>query len=63
LRIAAFHNHYIHAGGEDQVHAAEADLLESRGNYVLRFCESNSRIGGMRAGTLFCATIWTHGPA
>ena len=51
------HNRYQQPGGEDQVFAAEAALLESNGHSVIRYEENNARIdgGGPRAAV---SAVW-----
>lgn len=58
-RILLVHEHYQQPGGEDQVFAAEADLLESRGHKVLRYVEHNDRIKDMGRLDLARATVWS----
>lgn len=42
MKVLLCHNHYLQPGGEDQVFADEAQLLESRGCEVLRYvCRSS----------------------
>jgi len=43
--ILSAHNYYQQPGGEDEVFASEASLLEQYGHTVIRFVEHNSRIG------------------
>ena len=58
--VLAIHNHYRQPGGEDQVFADEAALLEENGHRVVRYEEHNSRIGngGIGAGV---NTVWSTG--
>jgi glycosyltransferase involved in cell wall biosynthesis len=50
MSILSVHNRYQHRGGEDQVVASEAELLELRGHTVTRYEEDNRHIdkGGVR---------------
>src|SRR6266849_5374014 len=53
------HNFYKEPGGEDQVFAAEANLLERKGHSVIRYEEHNSRI---KAGNVIATgidTVWS----
>ncbi len=52
------HNLYQQPGGEDQVFAAEGDLLEAYGHRVLRYTLHNDSINGMSRPALAKATIW-----
>jgi len=52
------HNHYQQPGGEDQVFAAEGDLLEKRGHQVLRYTAHNDRIARMSRLALAKTTVW-----
>jgi glycosyltransferase involved in cell wall biosynthesis len=56
--ILSVHNYYQQPGGEDQVFANEASLLEQHGHTVLRYAEHNARID---EGTLriACDAIWS----
>jgi glycosyltransferase involved in cell wall biosynthesis len=56
--ILIAHNYYQQPGGEDQVFASEAGLLEARGHRVVRFTRSNDEIDGMGRPALFAATLW-----
>jgi glycosyltransferase involved in cell wall biosynthesis len=44
--ILVAHNSYRRAGGEDRVFAAETALLQGYGHHVVRYQDSNERIGG-----------------
>ncbi|HEY3939131.1 MAG TPA: glycosyltransferase family 4 protein [Bryobacteraceae bacterium] len=58
MRILQVHNFYQKPGGEDQVFAAEYELLTSRGHFVMQYSAHNDEIGrisGVRAGV---RTIW-----
>lgn len=56
--ILAAHNHYQQPGGEDQVFAAETELLEERGHQVLRFTRHNEAASGIAPIKLAALTIW-----
>ena len=43
--ILSVHNYYREPGGEDEVFASEARLLEQHGHTVVRYTEHNARIG------------------
>jgi glycosyltransferase involved in cell wall biosynthesis len=58
MKVAFVHNFYQQAGGEDQVFAAESDLLEAQGHQVLRYTVHNDRIEQMNPLSLAGATIW-----
>lgn len=57
-RVLLVHNRYQQAGGEDEVFAAEADLLEEHGHRVVRYTLHNDRITGMSRSALARATVW-----
>ncbi len=57
--VAIAHNRYQQAGGEDQVFAAEAALLESKGHRVIRFEEDNSRIANRSAAVVAIDAVWS----
>lgn len=52
------HNHYQQPGGEDQVFAAEGELLEAHGHQVVRYTMHNDRADRMSSPSLARATIW-----
>lgn len=52
------HNYYQQPGGEDQVFAAEADLLESHGHRVLRYTAHNDRVAELSRAAQAKATVW-----
>lgn len=52
------HNHYRQPGGEDQVFAAEGELLEARGHRVSRYVMHNDRAAKMSRAGLLRTTIW-----
>jgi glycosyltransferase involved in cell wall biosynthesis len=53
------HNRYQIGGGEDQVFAAEAALLESRRHRVTRFEEDNSRIANRNSVLTAIDAVWS----
>ena len=57
--ILLVHEYYQQPGGEDQVFAAEAGLLETRGHRVLRYVDHNDRIEGIGSLSLVRDTIWS----
>jgi len=58
LKIILAHNFYQQPGGEDQVFADEAALLESRGHTVIRFTVHNDQVKHLSRLTLARRTIW-----
>ncbi|HVT88111.1 MAG TPA: glycosyltransferase [Tepidisphaeraceae bacterium] len=58
MNILLAHNFYQQPGGEDQVFAEEARLLESHGHQVTRFTMDNDAIDGMGRIGLARKTIW-----
>lgn len=58
MRILMVHNYYQQAGGEDQVFAAESDLLEQNGHEVHRFTLHNDQINGAGAIAVAGKTLW-----
>jgi glycosyltransferase involved in cell wall biosynthesis len=56
--ILSVHNHYQQPGGEDQVFANEASLLEQHGHTVFRYVEHNARIDGGTLG-IGCDAVWS----
>ena len=58
MTIVMVHNFYQQAGGEDQVFAAEADLLASRGHRVIRFTVHNDAIQAMGRCEAAARTVW-----
>jgi len=58
MRVLLLHNHYQQPGGEDQVFAAEGDLLESYGHRVLRYTAHNNRVAGLSRSAQAKATVW-----
>src|SRR5215212_7679796 len=58
LKVVLVHGYYRQAGGEDQVFAAESELLEAQGHQVLRYTVHNERIERMSPLSLAGATVW-----
>jgi glycosyltransferase involved in cell wall biosynthesis len=58
VKILQVHNHYQQSGGEDQVFATEASMLEEHGCRVFRYTVHNNRIKGMNSLTLAKNTLW-----
>ncbi len=58
MKILQAHNAYQRPGGEDEVFAAEAELLERRGHRVIRYEEHNSRIAERNAAAVGIETVW-----
>lgn len=58
MTVLAVHNYYQQPGGEDQVFAAEADLLEAHGHRVLRYTAHNDRLVGENPLALAKTAVW-----
>jgi glycosyltransferase involved in cell wall biosynthesis len=58
MRILIAHNRYQQPGGEDEVFAAEADLLADRGHEVIRYELHNNSIKSTGKLKLARNTIW-----
>ena len=58
MRIAVLHNFYQQPGGEDQVFASEAEMLERAGHTVTRITETNDHLTGMGPLNQASAMIW-----
>jgi glycosyltransferase involved in cell wall biosynthesis len=58
MRVLLLHNRYQLPGGEDQVFAAEGDLLEAHGHRVARYTAHNDQVAGMSRYALARATVW-----
>src|SRR5215211_5272624 len=58
MRLLLLHNHYQQPGGEDQVFAAEGELLEAHGHRVLRYTAHNDQVAKMSGSALARATVW-----
>jgi glycosyltransferase involved in cell wall biosynthesis len=58
MRVLLLHNHYQQPGGEDQVFAAERDLLEAHGHRVLQYTTHNDQLADMGRAGLVKAAVW-----
>ena len=58
MRVLVVHNYYQQPGGEDQVFAAEAHLLELHGHEVARYELHNDQIAELSCLRLGAATVW-----
>ena len=58
MKIIVAHNFYQQPGGEDQVFAAETELLETYGHKPVRFIMHNDEIDGMSRIALAMKTTW-----
>ncbi len=58
MKVLVVHNFYQQPGGEDQVFASEVRMLEQAGHEVLRFTETNDRVGEMGRLRMAAATVW-----
>lgn len=58
MRVLICHNYYQHSGGEDQVFAAEVDLLRNRGHAVETFIAHNDEVAELNKLQLAGATLW-----
>src|SRR5829696_8328643 len=58
MRVLLLHNRYQLPGGEDQVFAAEGELLEARGHRVSRYTVHNDQVAEMNRPALAKATVW-----
>jgi glycosyltransferase involved in cell wall biosynthesis len=56
--IFIVHEYYQQPGGEDQVFAAESDLLEASGHRVIRYTDHNDRVKDVGSLALARATVW-----
>jgi glycosyltransferase involved in cell wall biosynthesis len=63
VRVVVCHNFYQQPGGEDQVFADEAALLESQGHVVTRFTVHNDTVEGTGKLALLGKTIWNRAVA
>ena len=57
--VVVLHNRYLIPGGEDQVFAAEADLLEAHGHPVTRHVVDNEAIADRSRLALAVDTVWS----
>lgn len=58
MRIFIAHNFYQQSGGEDQIFAAEAELLRSKGHEVITHSVHNDSVDGMNRFSLAIGTVW-----
>jgi glycosyltransferase involved in cell wall biosynthesis len=61
MKILVAHSFYQQPGGEDQVVAAEGDLLRGSGHEVVTFHRRNEEItsyGGLQTAALAASTVW-----
>jgi len=58
MRVLTVHNYYQQPGGEEQIFATEAALLESYGHEVLRYTLHNDNIMGANPLRLAKNTLW-----
>jgi glycosyltransferase involved in cell wall biosynthesis len=56
--VLILHNYYQQPGGEDEVFATEARLLEERGHTVVRYTVHNDTITGRGGARLALDTMW-----
>src|SRR5262245_55694510 len=63
VKILVVHNRYQHAGGEDEVFAAECGLLRDAGHDVHEYVRTNDDIalsGALGRIRLAAGTVWAH---
>lgn len=58
MKILQIHNFYQNPGGEDQVFAAEYELLATHGHEVIRYEAHNDDLSSMSAPRAALTTIW-----
>lgn len=58
MRIVIVHNFYQQSGGEDQVFAAETELLRTRGHDVVTYTVHNDRVDNMSHPEVAARTLW-----
>jgi glycosyltransferase involved in cell wall biosynthesis len=58
VKVLIAHNQYQQPGGEDQVFAAEAALLEARDHQVMRYRVHNEQVADMNHLNLAKTTLW-----
>jgi glycosyltransferase involved in cell wall biosynthesis len=58
MKVLQVHNFYQNAGGEDQVFAAEHDLLVARGHTVVQYIKHNDAVRGMSGIQVGLKTLW-----
>ena len=58
VKVIVAHNFYQQPGGEDQVFAAETELLRRHGHEPVQFVLHNDRVNGMGTLALLAGTVW-----
>jgi glycosyltransferase involved in cell wall biosynthesis len=58
MKVLLVHNYYQQPGGEDQVFATEAALLEAHGHSVVRYTVHNDQVAEMNPLSLVQTTLW-----
>ncbi len=58
MKVLLVHNYYLEPGGEDQVFAAEVEVLRAHGDEVRLYTLHNDRIASMGRLELARSTIW-----
>jgi glycosyltransferase involved in cell wall biosynthesis len=58
VRVLLVHNYYLEPGGEDQVFAAEAEILRTHGDEVRLYTVHNARVAEMGKPQLAMSTVW-----
>ncbi|MBF2028657.1 MAG: glycosyltransferase [Oscillatoriales cyanobacterium C42_A2020_001] len=58
MRVLVVHNYYQQPGGEEQIFATEAALLESHGHEVIRYTIHNDQIANANPLLLAKNTLW-----
>ena len=59
MRLLMLHNRYREPGGEDEVFAAERDLMRAGGHQVTEYQETNEAIGPEHRGRAAARAIWS----
>ena len=63
MRIVVAHNFYQQPGGEDQVFAAEVELLRAHGHEVETYVVHNDRINGLGGAKRLSSLVWNRAAA
>lgn len=58
MKVLLVHNYYLEPGGEDQVFAAEADILRAHGDQVRQYTVHNGRLASMSRLDAAASAIW-----
>ena len=58
-KILFVHNYYQQPGGEDSVFSAEMALLQDHGYNIIKYIDSNHRIGDLNSLDVAIQTIWS----